>query len=99
MQSYDKNLIKANKTTKTKAKNDIFGNFGVTGYGRGVTVMGNQPKGIVSRELAMGLREPNYQTISYYDIDKKDWRAFSVDSLVDITRFWSLKPQAVNEDK
>ncbi|MBR4520707.1 MAG: hypothetical protein IKO63_04770 [Paludibacteraceae bacterium] len=34
---------------------------------------------------------------SYYDIDKKDWRAFSVDSLVDITRFWSLKPQAVDE--
>ena len=57
----------------------------------------NPPKGIVARELALGLREPNYQTISYYDIDKKDWRAFSVDSLVDITRFWSLKPQAVDE--
>ena len=31
MQSYGKNLIKANKITKTKAKKHVFGNFGVTG--------------------------------------------------------------------
>ena len=40
MQRYGKNLIKANKITKTKAKNVIFGNLGVTGEGYGLPVMG-----------------------------------------------------------
>ena len=40
MQSYGKNLIKANKITKTQAKNVIFGNLGVTGRGYGLGVMG-----------------------------------------------------------
>ena len=55
--------------------------------------MDNQPKGIVAKELELGLREPNYQTINYYDIDKKGWRSFRVDSLVAITRFGSLEMQ------
>ena len=33
-------MIKANKITKTQAKNVIFGNLGVTGRGYGLGVMG-----------------------------------------------------------
>ena len=53
MQSYGKNLIKANKTTKTKAKNDVFGNF--WGYGGGVTGEGLRVTGYGLWVMGYGL--------------------------------------------
>ena len=69
MQSYGKNLIKANKITKTKAKNDVFGNFGVTGRGyfggktnasEQITAARMPQKGTTLRGRGYGLRVTGY---------------------------------------
>ena len=49
MQSYGKNLIKANKITKTKAKIVIFRKFG--GYGEGLWVRGYGGKMNASEQI------------------------------------------------
>lgn len=36
------------------------------------------PKGIVQAEIEQGLRQPDYSSIAYYDLDKEAWRAFSI---------------------
>ena len=47
------------------------------------------PKGILAREIALGLKEPNYKSIAYYDLDKEAWRAF------DVSRFYQATGIAV----
>ena len=36
-----------------------------------------RPKGIREAQIAAGVRKPDYRTIAYFDLDKRDWRAFS----------------------
>lgn len=36
------------------------------------------PSGVQQREIEQGLRQPDYSSIAYYDLDKEAWRAFSI---------------------
>jgi len=42
--------------------------------------------------------EPNYSTISYYDLDKQGWRSFRLDCLRDIEGYATLNNVDLNED-
>ena len=36
------------------------------------------PKGVLAQKVALGLQQPNYLSVPYYDLDKETWRAFDV---------------------
>ena len=41
------------------------------------------PKGIVQAEIEQGLRQPDYTSIAYFDLDKEAWRAFDIRMFVE----------------
>lgn len=43
-----------------------------------------RPKGIVNRH-------PIYKTVTYFDVEKNEWRSFSIDKL-NTTDIWTTKP-------
>ena len=40
-----------------------------------------RPTGARQARISAGIEQPNYTAISYYDLDKDEWRSFAVDSL------------------
>ena len=55
------------------------------------------PKGTLAREIALGLKEPNYKSIAYYDLDKEAWRAFDVSRFYQVTGITVLdRPERVD---
>ena len=51
------------------------------------------PKGVLARQVALGLKQPNYRSVPYYDLDKEEWRAF------DVSRFHHATGITVMEEK
>ena len=49
------------------------------------------PKGTLEREIELGLAQPNYKSIAYYDLDKEDWRSFSIEKFGTLDRLLYLK--------
>ena len=43
-----------------------------------------KPTGIRQQRINEGLEQANYTSISFFDLDKQEWRAFKVESLVTI---------------
>ena len=44
------------------------------------------PTGTQQQLIDAGLAQPNYHSIAYYDLDKEDWRAFSVENFISLDR-------------
>ena len=49
-----------------------------TNYGE-IIPPSKMPSGALARKIALGQAEPNYCSIPYFDLDKEEWRAFSVE--------------------
>ena len=45
-----------------------------------------RPKGIREAQIAAGMRKPDYRTIAYFDLDKRDWRAFCPAGFISVWR-------------
>ena len=43
-----------------------------------------KPTGIRQQRIHEGLEQANYTSISFFDLDKQEWRAFKVESLVTV---------------
>ena len=43
-----------------------------------------KPTGVRQQRINEGLEQANYTSISYFDLDKQEWRAFHVESLVTV---------------
>ena len=43
-----------------------------------------KPTGIRQQRINEGLEQANYTSISFFDLDKQEWRAFKVESLVTV---------------
>ena len=41
------------------------------------------PSGVQQREVEQGLRQPDYSSIAYFDLDKEAWRAFDIRMFVE----------------
>ena len=50
------------------------------------------PSGRQQAEIEAGLTEPNWKSIAYYDLDKEEWRAFSIENFVQVNRVAAITP-------
>ena len=53
-----------------------------------------KPKGDMSDSTAM----PNYKSIPYFDLDKQEWRAFSVNKFVGFDTFYEIVEPWIGDD-
>lgn len=54
-----------------------------------------KPKGDMSDGAAM----PNYKSIAYFDLDKQDWRAFSIDKFIRFVTVYEIKESKAESQK
>lgn len=54
-----------------------------------------KPKGDMSDGAAM----PNYKSIPYFDLDKQEWRAFSIDKFIGFVTVYEIKESKVERQK
>ena len=50
------------------------------------------PSGRQQLAIEAGLAQPNYKSIAYYDLDKEEWRAFSVEKFRTLDRVLAITP-------
>ena len=60
-----------------------------TNYGE-IIPPSKMPSGALARKIALGQAEPNYCSIPYFDLDKEEWRAFSVERFVQVKRVMAI---------
>ena len=48
------------------------------------------PEIIPPSKAPKGVQQPNYKSISYFDLDREAWRAFSIESFVQVTRVMAV---------
>ena len=56
-------------------------------------------KGILKAQIEAGVRKPNYKSIAYYDLDKKDWRAFRPEDFICECCTYALCPARDNNEE
>ena len=58
-----------------------------------------RPKGIRQMQIAAGVRKPDYRTIAYFDLDKRDWRTFSPAYFIQECSVYLLSPATDNNEE
>ena len=48
------------------------------------------PKGVKEQQIQAGIRQPDFRSIAYYDLDKETWRAFRVHAAIAVVRVMPL---------
>ena len=54
--------------------------------------LSKHPNGHQQHLIDAGVEQPNYKSIAYYDLDKENWRAFSVTRFVQVKRVMAITP-------
>lgn len=54
-----------------------------------------KPKG----DMSDGAAKPNYKSIAYFDLDKQEWRAFSIDKFIGFVTVYEIKESKVERQK
>ncbi|MGN0227641.1 MAG: SH3 beta-barrel fold-containing protein [Paludibacteraceae bacterium] len=54
-----------------------------------------KPKG----DMSDGAAKPNYKSIAYFDLDKQEWRAFSIDKFIGFVTVYEIKESEAESRK